>query len=373
MPAPVVPPVVVNQRELADLLPTLIEMREPVMVFGAPGVGKSQIIQQALDRVSWPCQQPKVWDFRAVLADPVDLRGLPDLNRADGLTHWRPPSFLPQEGECGVFFMDELPQAPVSMQSALLQLTLDRGLGEYRLPAGVAMIAAGNRPEDRSGSNRLITALASRFVQFTLQPTLEPWLDYVREHQLVSWDVPAFLSFKPSLFCEFEPGRMANPNPRNWVKASRVMQRLGGNRALLRATLVGIVGEGAATEFLAFAAMAGSLPSAAEILANPSTVPLPRTRMDALWALGGMMAAHFSDHLASADEAKAFWTFLGRLPQEQAYVAYREVSAAEQRLVRMANDQKKTIGAIISEGLRGSGRAVLNTFGELARAAAALA
>jgi MoxR-like ATPase len=91
---------------LAALLPT----RRPVYLWGAPGVGKSSIVRQAADQAGL-----EVLDVRAVLLDPVDLRGLPRIQDDSAL--WCPPAFLPRDGQ-GVLFLDELAQAPPLVQAA---------------------------------------------------------------------------------------------------------------------------------------------------------------------------------------------------------------------------------------------------------------
>ncbi|MGD9212050.1 MAG: hypothetical protein PVI90_14815 [Desulfobacteraceae bacterium] len=52
-------------------LKTLTDIRRPVFVWGAPGVGKSQIVAQVAQ-----AQKLCLVDVRAVLLDPVDLREL---------------------------------------------------------------------------------------------------------------------------------------------------------------------------------------------------------------------------------------------------------------------------------------------------------
>ena len=82
-------------------------------------------------------------DARALLLDPVDLRGLPCLG-SDGRSKWATPEFLPQDGS-GILFLDELNAAPIMVQASCYQLVLDRKLGDYTLPEGWAIVAAGNR------------------------------------------------------------------------------------------------------------------------------------------------------------------------------------------------------------------------------------
>ena len=75
--------------ELATTLALLVEARQPVVVWGPPGAAKSQIAQQ----VAAEANRAYV-DVRALLLDPVDLRGIP-WRDADGRTRWAPPAFLP--------------------------------------------------------------------------------------------------------------------------------------------------------------------------------------------------------------------------------------------------------------------------------------
>jgi hypothetical protein len=91
-------------------------------------------------------------DIRAVLLDPVDLRGLPTVEQ--GRAAWAIPAFLPEDG-AGILFLDELNAAPPLVQAACYQLVLDRGLGEYRLPDGWTVFAAGNREGDRAVTSRM--------------------------------------------------------------------------------------------------------------------------------------------------------------------------------------------------------------------------
>jgi MoxR-like ATPase len=104
-------------------LHALIAERVPVHIWGAPGVGKSQIARRVADDLGF-----EFLDVRALQLDPVDFRGLPRI--AENATEWVPPKFLPTAGK-GILFLDELTSAPQMTQAACYQLVLDRKLGEY--------------------------------------------------------------------------------------------------------------------------------------------------------------------------------------------------------------------------------------------------
>ena len=139
--------------ELAETLTLLVEARQPAILWGGPGCAKSALAQQ----VAAGAGRAYV-DVRALLLDPVDLRGIPWRDSSDR-TRWAPPAFLPPAGDPGRWLinLEELPSAVPMVQAALYQLVLDRKVGEYELPEGASLIACGNRESDRGVAHRMPT------------------------------------------------------------------------------------------------------------------------------------------------------------------------------------------------------------------------
>jgi MoxR-like ATPase len=79
-----------------EALHALIGQRVPLHIWGACGVGKSQIVAQVASDLNW-----QFLDVCAVQLDPVDLRGLPRI--AADQAEWVPPKFLPTSGQ-GILF-----------------------------------------------------------------------------------------------------------------------------------------------------------------------------------------------------------------------------------------------------------------------------
>ena len=77
---------------VSDALRVLVAARQPAFIWGGPGVGKSAVVGQLAEALNVPLQ-----DVRALLLDPVDLRGLPFLG-SDGRSKWATPELLPQDG-----------------------------------------------------------------------------------------------------------------------------------------------------------------------------------------------------------------------------------------------------------------------------------
>lgn len=131
----------------------------PVMLWGPPGVGKSQII----GGIARTREVPLI-DVRLSQMEPTDLRGIPF--RAGDHVEWSVPALLPdakRHGPRGILFLDEITSAPPTVTAAAYQLILDRRLGEYRVPEGWAIFAAGNRYGDRGVTYVMPTPLANRF------------------------------------------------------------------------------------------------------------------------------------------------------------------------------------------------------------------
>ena len=166
-PATIAADYTLRPSELASVLALLVEARQPTIVWGPPGSAKSMIAQQ----VAAAAHRQYV-DVRALLLDPVDLRGIPWRDGADR-TRWAPPAFLPPSDDTGLWLinLEELPSAVPMVQAALYQLVLDRKVGEYELPEGASLIACGNRETDRGVVHRMPTPLSNRFVHLEIGST----------------------------------------------------------------------------------------------------------------------------------------------------------------------------------------------------------
>ena len=101
--------------ELVLVLGLLVEGRQPCIVWGAPGGENSQITQQVAAAAN-----RRYVDVRALLLDPVDLRGILWRDGADR-TRWAPPAFLAPSDDPGRWLinLEELPSAVPMVQAVL--------------------------------------------------------------------------------------------------------------------------------------------------------------------------------------------------------------------------------------------------------------
>ncbi|OOZ42644.1 AAA family ATPase [Solemya elarraichensis gill symbiont] len=221
----------------------------PVMLWGPPGVGKSQMVAQIGER-----HQVPVVDIRLSQMEPSDLRGIPFRN--DELVEWAIPAILPcaeRHGEAGILFLDEITSAPPSVSAAAYQLILDRRLGEYKVPDGWAIFAAGNRQGDRGVTYTMPAPLANRFSHFEVDVNLDDWVHWAYENSMDE-RVIGFLRFRPELLFDFDPAHnpVAFPSPRSWEFAHRALQKFDRHPQLLQGALQACVGPAAGVELTAF-------------------------------------------------------------------------------------------------------------------------
>jgi len=244
----------------------------PVMLWGPPGVGKSQIIAQVAARHEVP-----MIDIRLSQMEPSDLRGIPF--RVEDRVEWAVPSMLPdaeRHGPEGVLFLDEITSAPPSVSAAAYQLILDRRLGAYEVPEGWAIFAAGNRQGDRGVTYTMPAPLANRFSHFEVEANLDDWVAWAYNNG-IDERLIGFLRFRPERLFDFDPAHnpVAFPSPRSWEFAHRALQKFGDSPQLLLPTLQACVGPAAGLELNAFVENLDRMPDLDAILRGES-VEVPR-------------------------------------------------------------------------------------------------
>ncbi len=308
---------------------TLEGHHTPVMLWGPPGVGKSQMVAQVGERHGVP-----VIDIRLSQMEPSDLRGIPFRNgeRVD----WAPPAMLPdaaRHGERGLLFLDEINAAPPSVSAAAYQLILDRRLGDYRVPDGWAIFAAGNRQGDRGVTYSMPAPLANRFSHFEVEVHLDDWVAWAYAHG-IDERVIAFLRFRPELLFDFDPAHnpVAFPSPRSWEFAHRALQKFAGQPSLLAGTLQACVGPAAGVELHAFVQNLDKLPDL-DAIVRGEAVPVP-TETDLQYAVASALVGH-AIRARGSDEAA---TVYGRILDYAARFPSREMG------VMLVSDMHRAIG-----------------------------
>lgn len=269
----------------------------PVMIWGPPGVGKSQMVASVAQSHSVP-----MIDLRLSQMEPSDLRGIPF--RVNDLVEWAVPRMLPdaeRHGPAGILFLDEITSALPAVSAAAYQLILDRCLGDYRVPDGWVIFAAGNRQGDRGVTYAMPAPLANRFSHFSFDVNLDDWVLWAHQHE-IDERIIAFLRFRPELLFDFDPAQdpVAFPTPRSWEFAHRALNKFHSKPGLsdsnnskpnvLAGALQACVGKAAGIELCAFIDNLQNLPDINAILAGVD-VPVPES-IDLQYAMASSLVGH---------------------------------------------------------------------------------
>mgnify|MGYP005810048853 FL=1 len=178
-----------------------------VMLWGPPGIGKSQAVRQIGEKIRENTRKSvNMTDVRLLLFNPIDLRGIPTANADKTLAVWLKPKIFqmdPSDDVINILFLDEITSAPQSVQAAAYQITLDRVIGEHRLPENCIVIAAGNRTTDRSVAFKMPKALANRMMHIEITSSFDSWKRWALRVG-INDRVIGFLSFRQSCLMDLE-------------------------------------------------------------------------------------------------------------------------------------------------------------------------
>ena len=270
-----------------------------VMLWGPPGVGKSQAIRQIGKRIETQTgKKVHITDVRLLLFNPIDLRGIPTSNADKTLAVWlKPQIFQMDESDSviNILFLDEISAAPQSVQAAAYQITLDRVVGEHKLPENCIVIAAGNRTTDKSVAFKMPKALANRLMHIEVEGSFKSWKQWAIQNG-INAKVVGFLSFRRERLMDFDSSTddLAFATPRSWEMVSNILNYVESDIDKVYSLVAGIVGCGAALEFRTWSKVYNELPDIEEIFDGKQ--PKVPTRTDAMYALCASMTAYAREH-----------------------------------------------------------------------------
>ncbi|MDZ7378137.1 MAG: MoxR family ATPase [candidate division KSB1 bacterium] len=327
-----------------------VQVDAPVLLWGAPGVGKSALVRDVARTMGLPVEV-----IIASLREPADFSGLPVISNDRESVFLCPPSWARRlAARPGILFLDEITCAPTSVQAALLRVVLDRVVGDLPLHPGTRVVAAANPPEISAGGSELSLPLANRFCHLWANPpapkalaeflrsgkwperessgTLRVPEDYYDgiEGMCARALVASFLEARGELVHSMPMDReessipddprgddflriVAWPSPRTWEMATRVLaaaRAAGAPPDVCRALVSGCVGPEAASELLHFERLR-DLPDPETLLADPKSASrLSGKRSDIIIAALSAVAAAVRENHTTARWTAAWYVLL---------------------------------------------------------------
>ena len=297
----------VDQNQLHSVLLNVAVVR-PVFIWGAPGIGKSSIVEQFAEDVGLKC----VSLLGSQLA-PEDIIGVPQI--IDGKSIFCPPRIIAQD-EPYCLFLDELNACSQEVQKAFYSLILDHRIGEYHLPEGSIVIGAGNRSQDNAITRQVSSALLNRMFHVELTAKSSIWLDWAANNGIHQYVYDYIVSRPDHLWSQ--PPKTEEPfsTPRSWHMLSDAIKSYGDGITQQDLTILanGCLTASHATQFVAYVRQIRSQYSLKKIIDGGQRWPDKPEERDVLYFLAQSLRARLIKELPANR---------GKLNSESQYLANR--------------------------------------------------
>lgn len=280
-----------------------IERNPAIMLWGQPGVGKSQAVKEAAQLLAKKLhRKAKVTVASLLLMNPIDLRGIPAKAENDAgeiVARWLTPEIFKMDDSddvLNVLFLDEISAAPPSVQAAAYQICLDKRVGEHQLPKNCIVIAAGNRITDKAVAYKMPKPLGNRLTHFEMVASVEDWKKWAYKND-IDTRIIGFINHDHDYLCRFDPSveDVAFATPRSWEMVSYYLSI--GDVDTYFSCIAGTVGVATAQEFKTYTEVYDSLPSFDNI-ASGKEKKCPKdivSQPDVMFALSTLIASRCSE------------------------------------------------------------------------------
>ena len=240
----------VNHQELKNAIEATYRLNQTtgrsktLMVWGPPGVGKSEAVRQVeIDGEVLP-----VVDIRLSTVTPEDLKGLPVAND-DGDVRLRQLGLLPSDDNFkGIILFDEVNTASSTIMAQAYQIFLENTIGEWKKPKDAIIVACGNRAQDNGVTTPIPDPLKNRCTHVVLDKNAKSFIQYAEEKGLDE-RVIAVIQANQELVHKVPQDTEANPafpTPRSWETVSDFL-KMGLDKKTEGILLHGTVGKEAAS------------------------------------------------------------------------------------------------------------------------------
>lgn len=243
--------------------------QQAVLLIGEPGCGKTSMgraIAEAIGaelHITHPARQ-----------NPINYTGFPSKTADGDMMTWAEPELLHKLSTGrNVLVIDEIGQCGNTMQSTMGGLMLDRCVNSVRVSDETFIIATSNGVEHGAGSRSILTHTADRAMIRYVDYQYPDFETYFYSRDNLDVYALAFLKRMPQYLKDFSPDRTINASPRSWEMAAKLNPALP--YAQMSRLLKGYLPAGIVLPYMEFRQVADRLPSIDEVLANPTTTPVP--------------------------------------------------------------------------------------------------
>jgi hypothetical protein len=248
---------------------------------------------------------------------PEDVSGIPRIV-GERSVFCPPRILLPERPEPFCLFLDELPACAPDVQKAFYSQQLERRLGEYALPPGTWVVAAGNRMQDRALVRSMSSALVNRVTILHLRVDVDEWQAWAIRHG-VRADIRTFIHYLPDALARDVPQEpVPFSTPRAWAALSRALDMAEASGVLTRETRRALAfGRLSPEDAAVFCALAeesiAPMRELTDYIENPALLPSGEA---ARWFILDCIRRSVRDDRLGKVSKKAVNAFLRSLPHE---------------------------------------------------------
>ena len=208
--------------------------QRPIFLLGAPGLGKTAIVQQVADEMGLG-----LVSYSMTHHTRQSALGLPVIVEKEyGGKHYQVSEYTMSEiiasvYDCmrttgktqGILFLDEINCVSETLSPAMLLFLQYKVFGGHQIPEGWVVVTAGNPPRFNKSVREFDAATRDRLKVIEVEPSYEAWKAYALEHG-VSRSVISYLDIRPEDFYKVETtvDGLTVVTPRAWEDLSEILQ-----------------------------------------------------------------------------------------------------------------------------------------------------
>jgi hypothetical protein len=249
-------------------------MGQPGLILGNQGVGKSQAFKAAiaeLERITG-----ELWalvDIRAMLYDPVELKGLQAIEPGSDVTKLLKPDWARNLEPNGnyILLFEEVTKALPSTTNALYQVFLDRAVAGHRFGKNWIPFGTGNLASSRGGDLPIPGPFRDRVWTVIAKNDAASWLNWAAG-QNIHPTVTSFIRANPDMLdtWDSETDPLCFATPRSIVKLSSFCETSQN----VKRWAVPLLGNEAGLKFQSHVDALAELPDPDLIFSDPDNAPL---------------------------------------------------------------------------------------------------
>ena len=211
-----------------------IEKQRPIFMIGAPGIGKTAIMEQIASELGIGLLSYSMTHHtrQSAIGLPFITHKVYDGQEYD-ITEYTMSEIIASIYELmensgvkeGILFLDEINCVSETLTPLMLQFLQYKVFGRHRIPEGWIIVTAGNPPEYNESVREFDTVTLDRVKRIVVEPDFETWKEYAYQVG-VHPAVTTFLEIKRSYFylVESTVDGQSIVTPRGWEDLSKMLQ-----------------------------------------------------------------------------------------------------------------------------------------------------